>query len=119
MNYNHVYDSRTNMYEVEYQIDLDSDTPLKIEFTAEKVILEIDRNGNAVFCDAEGIELYREKAVGPERYFSKVFCMAYKGRICVRFPITELVDHYPNCDGEYDRWSERTVDNVNIRFVRE
>lgn len=26
------------------------------------------------------------------------------GRVVLGFPVCEWIDHYPHCDGEYDRW---------------
>lgn len=28
--------------------------------------------------------------------------------------VYETIDHYPNCDGEYDRYSEVIVENILI-----
>ena len=74
-------------------------------FEKESVCLETDADGNAVFRDLEGVELYRGKADGQSRYFSEFYCKVKDGVISVKFPIQEVVDHYPNCDGEYDRLS--------------
>ena len=85
-------------------------------FAKENVCLEVDACGNAIFTDANGTEIYRDKADGQGRYFFEACCKVKDGVISVRFPIQEVVDHYPNCDGEYDRYSYITRDNVVIDY---
>lgn len=85
-------------------------------FEKKSVCLEADADGNAVFRDLEGVELYRGKADGQGRDFSEFYCKVKDGVISVKFPIQEVVDHYPNCDGEYDRYSYITRDYIMIDF---
>lgn len=115
-----IYDSSKESGERNYNFKREHyDSPifsLYILFEKENVCLEVDADGNAIFSDANGIELYRDKADGQGRYFSEFYCEVRDGAISVRFPIQEVVDHYPNCDGEYDRYSYITKDNVMIDY---
>lgn len=38
------------------------------------------------------------------------------GAFVISFGHTETVDNYPNCDGEYDRWSTRWIAEHKIKF---
>lgn len=120
MKYDFVFDSRNVSGEKNYEFKREHyDSPvfsLYILFEKENVCLEVDADGNAIFSDVNGVELYRDKADGQGHYFSEVYCKVSDGTIFVRFPIQEIVDHYPNCDGEYDRYSYITKDNIIIDY---
>lgn len=72
----------------------------------------VSRDGEAVFYDAQNNEVGRtDKGAGT---YEKVALVWQAESLTVQFGHTETVDHYPNCDGEYDRYSttfvvERTV----------
>ena len=108
MNYDYIYD-KNSPYETEYKFN--DKTELTVFFSNENIILKVDKDGNAIFTTAEGKEIKREKAES-DRRFSLVYVNSYNGEISVNFPIIETVDHYPHCDGEYDRYSERIIDNI-------
>ncbi len=114
MQYDYIYNSSNCASEVEVKIDYEKLIPVSVLFEKENIVLSADTFGNAVFQNAEGKEILKDKANGDKRYFSKIYVSVKGAEICVRFPITETIDHYPNCDGEYDRYSERIVDNINI-----
>ena len=120
MKYDFIYDSSLVSGERNYNFKREHcDSPifsLFILFEKENVCVEVDADGNAIFSDVEGTELHRDKADGQGRYFSECYCAVRDGVISVRFPIQEVVDHYPNCDGEYDRYSYITRDNVIITY---
>ena len=120
MEYNFIYDSSVMVGEKEYSIKRECYNspilPYHVLFVQEGIVLTADADGNAVFSNLEGTELFRDKADGQGRYFSGFYCKVKDGVISVRFPIQEVVDHYPNCDGEYDRYSYITRDNVVIQY---
>lgn len=120
MNYNFTYDSSKMLGEKECNIARERYEspiiPYYVHFPQEGVYLEADADGNAAFYNISGVELFREKADGQGRYFSAFYCAVKNGEISVRFPIMEEIDHYPNCDGEYDRYSYITRDNVIIKY---
>jgi len=121
MEYNFTYDSSTTLGEKEYSMEREYYNspilPYRVLFVQEGVVLTADADGNAVFCNMEGAELFRDKADGQGRYFSSFYCKVKDGVISLRFPIQEVVDHYPNCDGEYDRYSYITRDNVVFHYT--
>ena len=121
MNYNYTYDSSRMFGELECAIKRERyDSPVVpyfVLFSQEGVYLEADADGNAVLYNLDGAELFREKADGQGRYFSSFYYSVKNGEISVRFPIQEEIDHYPNCDGEYDRYSYITRENIVIKFA--
>ncbi len=120
MNYNSIYDSSKISGEKEYSIKREHyDSPILpyyVLFQQENVYLEADADGNAILYNLEGVELFRDKADRQDRYFSSFYCNVKDNVICIRFPIQEIIDHYPDCDGEYDRYSYITRDNVILKF---
>ncbi len=113
MKYDHIFDSNGRIYETEFEIDYQNDKPTTILFEKENVVFTADAHGNATFMTLDGKEIRKDKAEG-KGYFSSIYCLVKDNTITVRFPIKKTVDHYPNCDGEYDRWSEVIVDNILI-----
>lgn len=65
----------------------------------------VSQNGEAVFYDNAGSEIAR--ADKTDSTFRQVKLLWKKDALTVEFGCVETVDNYPNCDGEYDRWSER------------
>ena len=120
MEYNFVYDSSKLSGEKNYSIERERyDSPIipfYVLFEQEGVYLEADADGNSAIFSLDGVELFRDKADGQGRYFSEFCCTVKDGVIRVRFPIQEVIDHYPNCDGEYDRYSYITRDNVVFEY---
>ncbi|MBQ8796279.1 MAG: hypothetical protein IJZ54_07645 [Clostridia bacterium] len=114
MNFDYIFDSSSRTCEAEVAFDYENLISVKLLFLKENITLTADATGNAIFTDSEGKEILKDKAQGENKYFSKVFVSVKDSKICVRFPVTETIDHYPNCDGEYDRYSERIVDNIFI-----
>lgn len=112
MNYDYIFDSNS-VYEKEFDLCGENDKEITVFFEKENITLTADKNGNAVFCSTDGAEIKREKAQA-DRFFLSIYCSVKDGAINVRFPITETVDHYPDCDGEYDRYSTKILDNIVI-----
>lgn len=113
MKYNYVFDSSKSVYESKFEIDRDTNDEITVFFENENIVLSADAHGNAIFCNTDGIEILRDKAQS-DRYFSFIYCTVKDGTISVRFPVTETIDHYPNCDGEHDRYSVKIVHNIII-----
>ncbi len=120
MEFSFIYDSSVISIEKEYSLErerFDSPiVPIYVLFSQEGVYLEADASGNATFYTPNGIEVFREKADGLGKYFTKLCCQVCQGTITVRFLIQEEVDHYPHCDGEHDRYSYITRHDVAIRY---
>ena len=120
MKYNCIYDSSRTSCEKNITMEREHyDSPIVpfyVLFQQEAVYLEADANGNAAIFDLEGGELFRAKADGKGRYFAEFYCKVEDGVISIRFPIQEIVDHYPHCDGENDRYSYITKENIVYHY---
>ncbi len=64
-------------------------------------------NGEVTFFEADGCEIGKVHAT--EACFVRAILCWKEGMAAVQFGRTITVDHYPNCDGESDRWSEKWV----------
>ncbi len=113
MKYDYVFDSSKSVYESKFEIDRDKSDDITVFFENEDIVLTADIHGNAVFSNTDGTELFKDKA-NSDRFFSFIYCTVKDSTINVRFPVTETIDHYPDCDGEYDRYSVKVVDNIII-----
>ena len=120
MKYDYIYDSSTMSGDKEYSIEKvhpDSLTqPIYILLQQEGVYLEADAHGNAAIYNMDGVELFRDKADGKGKCFFGIYCRVSNRVITVSFPIQEVIDHYPHCDGEYDRYSYITKDTVVFHY---
>ncbi len=113
MNYEHIFDSSKSAYEVEFEINRNISDTITVLFKKENIVLTADSHGNATFAHPDGTEIKKDKAEA-NRLLNSIYCSVKEDVITVRFPVTETIDHYPNCDGEYDRYSERIVDNILV-----
>ena len=113
MSYDHIFDSSNHTYEVEFKIDRENDKPLTVLFEKENIVLVADSHGNATFMSTDNTIIKEDKALS-DRFFSRIYCVVNNNKISVRFPVIETIDHYPDCDGEYDRYSERIIDSIII-----
>lgn len=116
MKYDYIYDSTTQNYEKKFEFDGENKPEITVFFEKEKVFLRADREGNALFFDMDGKELFKARAVYDDGYFSWIYCCVSKNTVSVSFTVTKLVDNYPHCDGEYDRWDEIVVKKVPFTY---
>ncbi len=81
-----------------------------IEFTNENIVVTIEaKKGEVVFYDMQDNILASISVAlpdGGDGKFSEVMCKAENSRIMLGFPEYTYKDNYPNCDGEYDRWTK-------------
>ncbi len=63
--------------------------------------------GEVVFYDNEGNVIAR--AEKSEKCYREVILSWKQDLISIKFGYTDVVDYYPNCDGESDRWGKRWV----------
>ncbi|MBE6636856.1 MAG: hypothetical protein E7618_03515 [Ruminococcaceae bacterium] len=110
MTYTYCFDSETSRFETK----LEMNQPITVLFQREHIVLQADPDGHAVFSHLDGRTLLTAKADGQAHRFDQVRCLVTTDKIVVNFPITKWIDHYPNCDGEFDRWSEVIVDQIGI-----
>lgn len=82
----------------------------KITMCNENISITIEaKTGEICFFDAASQLLLSAKVKVPssgDEKFSEVKCIAEGNQIKLGFPQYSYKDHYPNCDGEYDRWTK-------------
>ena len=82
----------------------------QIVFTKQNVAVNIEtRTGEVEFFDLQENKLLSAKVEIPQsgdERFSEVKCSATAENITLGFPQYTYKDNYPNCDGEYDRWTK-------------
>lgn len=116
MDYDFVFDSEKKLWgrsHEEVEFDGETKPEVSILFEREGIVLRADQKGNAVFRDLEGSVIHEDRAESGG-YFSRVHVRVHEGRAVAEFPVTKWIDHYPHCDGEYDRWSEVILDTIAI-----
>ena len=69
--------------------------------------VDVSQNGAAAFFDKENNLLAQADEVAST--YPQVKLQRKQGLLTIEFGSIETVDHYPNCDGEHDRWSEKWV----------
>lgn len=94
---------------VEYELQMSGAVLNKV--SCKGYIIDITNTGAVRFCDYAGALLAEKAAVDKE---FKEFRLQWKDSApAVSFGYQETVDNYPNCDGEYDRWSTRWAEEYN------
>lgn len=76
--------------------------------------IEVSSAGAVCFRDSENVLLARLPETG--RKFAEVRLIWSQDRLSLEFGQEETVDNYPNCDGEYDRWSEKWVAEYTVNL---
>ena len=56
------------------------------------------------------------KQEGGREIYMDVTCSVEDGQIVLKMPIYSWIDHYPNCDGESDRWTTETIGYHTVRY---
>lgn len=77
-------------------------------------VIEVSRTGDTHFYDYENNLLVT--ASGTEKEFAEVRFSWQQDLLTLDFGHMETVDNYPNCDGEYDRWSEKWVPEYGVNL---
>ncbi len=67
----------------------------------------VSREGEVVFYDHENNIIGREGESGG--CYKEVRLIWKQDVITIQLGHIKVIDHYPNCDGEHDRWSEKWV----------
>ncbi len=89
----------------EYELKI-SDEVLK-KASCKGYIIEITNKGAVRFCDVDNTLI--AELNGADTEFKEFNFEWFEDKLRVCFGQTETVDNYPNCDGEYDRWSTTWV----------
>jgi len=95
-----------------YQIASGYISETTILFEKENVAAVIQAKGTVAFYNMDD-ELIAAGKVPADKSGKEVYeeirCQAENNSIILQFPIYEWIDHYPNCDGEHDRWDTRII----------
>lgn len=75
-------------------------------------IIDITNRGGAKFYDTDNSLLAEHPET--ESVFPEFSVVWKENKLSVCFGHTETVDHYPNCDGEHDRYSEKWITDYKI-----
>ncbi len=77
-------------------------------------IIETSSNAEVNFYDANAE--FIAKSAGVDRSFSQVEFSMKENLLRLSFGRFVTVDNYPNCDGEYDRWSTEWSSEYEVIF---
>lgn len=92
-----------------------------IRFVKEEITVQIEaKTGEVKLLNPEGEELSSAKVDVPtygDEKFSEVKCLVENGQLKLGFPQYGYEDHYPNCDGEHDRWTKYIKDISYLCFT--
>ncbi len=90
-----------------------------ILFETEGIIAEIEAKGSVKFYDTDE-NLLDEGSVpaqtGGREVYEEIYPKLDGKSITLSFPVYEWIDNYPNCDGEHDRWSTKTIGYESLTF---
>ncbi len=70
-------------------------------------VAKVSSEGEVVFYDNDNNVIGR--AEKGESSYREVILSWKQDLISIQFGYTDVVDYYPNCDGEYDRWGKEWV----------
>ena len=56
------------------------------------------------------------KQEGGREIYMDITCLVEDGCIVLKMPIYSWIDHYPDCDGESDRWDTETIGYHTVKF---
>jgi hypothetical protein len=75
-------------------------------------IIEVSHRGGVRFYDKENTLL--TETAETENEFAQVGLSLKQDKLLLSFGQEETVDHYPNCDGEHDRYSTKWVSMYEV-----
>jgi len=106
------FDSEKDTKKKLYQLASGYISETTILFEKEKVVALIQAKGSVEFYNMDD-EMIAAGKVPPvdngKGVYEDIGCQAGDHTIELQFPIYEWIDHYPNCDGEHDRWDTKVV----------
>lgn len=78
--------------------------------------VEVTSNAQATFYDSNGNLIAKNNGV--DGSFAQVEVAWSQDKLSLNFGRVTTIDNYPNCDGEYDRYSEKwvTEHTVTLNF---
>lgn len=95
-------------------------TTTYILFEEENVLASIECTGEIKFRKPDDFSVLASatmpKQEGGRGIYMDVTCSRDGGHIVLQMPIYSWTDHYPNCDGESDRWTTETIGFHTVRY---
>ncbi len=114
-----VFDSNTAGGESKFQLASGHISETFISFEKEGIFALIFAKGEVQFLNEKGeiLAVAKLSAIDSGRgVYMDVTCKISGNNIILEFPIYQWIDHYPNCDGEHDRWDTKTVGKHTLMF---
>jgi hypothetical protein len=96
----------------DYEMKLSGETLRKVSCSG--YTIEITNTGGVRLLDHQDRLLASVEEIGQA---FRAFCFRWEQDVLqVCFGEVRYIDHYPNCDGEYDRWSCRWVTEYRVDY---
>ena len=112
MHYDHIIDRNRTLSDEHFHLACGYCCTTSFLFEKAGVAVVIDCKGSFTFYSADGekTETFNAKPMdGGREHYEDVFITTTDAGIVFRLPDYSWTDHYPNCDGESDRWSCRII----------
>lgn len=117
--YDKVFDSsKVKGYE-DYQLACGHISNTTILFQQENIWIDVEAAGKIRFFAMDGAELTQytlPKSNTERELYEDIRCSVEDCSIVLEFPIYSWIDHYPNCDGEHDRWTLTIKEYFAVKF---
>lgn len=114
-NYDIVFNSEKENDKKCFRIASDSQAETTILFEKENIAAVIYTKGQVEFYNMKD-ELLSTVEIPSVESDDDMYCQVDGNSIILEIPKYTMIDHYPNCDGEYDRWSKRLTGYKTITF---
>ena len=96
-------------------------TRTDILFQEENIFAVIECTGEIEFRSPDDVlttiaSVTVPKQEGGREIYMDITCLVEDGCIVLKMPIYSWIDHYPDCDGESDRWDTETIGYHTVKF---
>lgn len=119
MEYDHVIESSENLENKNFHLSCGYYTKTAFFFEKANFAVVIDCSGEFIFYNAEGekIETIKAKSMtGGRGCYMDILITTTEDGVIFRLPDYSWWDHYPDCDGESDRWDADII-GINDEVV--
>ncbi len=114
-----VFNSEIEGGKKQFQIASGHISETTILFEKENIVAVVNAKGSVEFFDVTDKLLASGEILADEsgrEVYEEICCQVDGDKIVIDFPIYEWVDHYPNCDGDHDRWSTKIIGYNSLKF---
>ena len=112
MKYDHIITSSQNMNQERFHLSCGFYETTCFLLQDVNLRIDIHCKGEFTFYTADGKKLKTVKAEPMDSgrgCYMDVLMTTDKGMLILQLPEYEWIDHYPNCDGESDRWDTKII----------